>query len=56
VNPKHAQSLARHFSIVLTMGHYTRLRVDDDRPALESLPRNDAPRELRATGTAGASA
>ena len=57
VNPKTAQSLARHSSIVLTMDHYTHLRVDDDRRALELLPRIDAPQlqELPATGTDGAS-
>ena len=43
VNPKIAQSLARHSSIVLTMDHYTHLRVDDDRRALEALPSNEAP-------------
>lgn len=61
VNPKVAQSLARHSSIVLTMDHYTHLRVDDDRRALEALPfgraasPNASPNALHATGTEGRS-
>lgn len=53
VNPKIAQSLARHSSIVLTMDHYTHLRVDEDRRALELLPNTDGlqPQALRVTGT-----
>src|SRR5687768_16923047 len=53
VNPKIAQSLARHTSIVLTMDHYTHLRVDDGRRALELLSSTDSPQPntLRAAGT-----
>ena len=38
VNPKTAQSLARHSSIDLTMNVYTSLTVNDQASALESLP------------------
>jgi hypothetical protein len=53
VNPKIAQSLARHYSIVLTMDHDTHLLVDDNPRALELLPNTDSsqPQALRATGT-----
>ncbi|MCC7171368.1 MAG: tyrosine-type recombinase/integrase [Planctomycetes bacterium] len=38
VAPKVAQALARHSTIVLTMDHYTHLRVEDQRDALDALP------------------
>lgn len=60
VNPKTAQSLARHSTIDLTMNVYTSLTVNDQASALASLPAVpdlDAPVStagaLRATGTDG---
>ena len=38
VNPKTAQSLARHSTIDLTMNVYTSLTVNDQASALNSLP------------------
>ncbi len=60
VNPKTAQSLARHSTIDLTMNVYTTLTVHEQASALASLPSVPAPKSpvteavtLRATGTAG---
>ena len=60
VNPKTAQSLARHSTIDLTMNVYTSLTVHDQASALASLPavpNTDAPvsqsEVLAATGTDG---
>jgi len=57
VSPAVAKTLARHSTITLTMDHYTHLRVEDTRAALNALRLADteAPEaqavELRKTGT-----
>lgn len=38
INPKTAQSLARHFAIDLTMNVYTSLTVNDQAAAIAALP------------------
>jgi integrase len=38
INPKAAQSLARHSTIDLTMNVYTRLTISDQATAISSLP------------------
>jgi integrase len=50
-SPAEAKALARHSTIVLTMDHYTHLRVEDSRRALENLPEL-APTKEERTGDA----
>ncbi len=59
-SPAEAKALARHSTITLTVDHYTHLRIEDERKALNALPDLDIPpkgrgavEELAATGTDG---
>lgn len=56
VSLKTLQTLARHSRVETTLKHYARVQVADVRAALDSLPTlpgNNSPEALRATGTEG---
>ncbi len=56
-NPRLVQTLARHSTAALSIGVYTKLRSDDERRAIESLPSlaqgSGAKAPAKATGTDG---